>query len=442
MMQNSSSKPRYKPALKPCPTPPRFAGEMLGVLSDIMSVESPDVVLQKIASTIAELFAMRRLVIGVLDEPEQIYRVRVSHGYEGEREKKIKKFTYSQDRMKADMDQRYKIAENVYLVRQTPEDLIKGEEPFYTNLAQIHAPRVDPSIWHELDYLRFVFMNRRGLPIGFIEVNESLSDKIPDSATIEAMQIFSQLAGVAIENAAQYQRQFEIAQRSRFLSDIIAHDINNYNQAVTSYLQMTIDGLGPNERGVAYLERASASAWGISGLIQRANKLIKIEEEGAESLGPLELGEVLKECVDEVTRNNVDKPVRFDLKLGTHRYFVMGNELANEIFSNILENAVTYDPHAVVQVDVTIGEFTVEPRRYWCVSIADHGIGIPDSKKNVVFGRFITGDERPHSIGLGLSTVRALVEAYHGMVWVEDRVPGDPSKGSVFRVALPMVSTK
>jgi signal transduction histidine kinase len=442
MMQNSSSKPRYKPGLKPCPTPPRFAGEMLGVLTEVMSVESPDMVLQKIASTIADLFAMRRLVIGVLDEPEQIYRVRVAHGYEGEREKKIRKFTYSQERMKTDMNQRYKIAENVYLVRQAPEDMIKGEEPFYTNLAQIHEPRTDPSIWHELDYLRFVFMDRRGTPIGFIEINESVSDKIPDSETIEAMQIFSQLAGVAIENAAQYQRQFEIAQRSRFLSDIIAHDINNYNQAVTSYLQMAIDGLGPNERTVAYLERAAASAWGISGLIQRANKLIRIEEEGAESLGPLELGEVLKECVDEVTRNNADKTVRFDVKLGTHRYFVMGNELANEIFSNILENAVTYDPHEVVQVDVTIGEFTVEPRRYWCVSIADHGIGIPDSKKNVVFGRFITGDERPHSIGLGLTTVRALVEAYHGMVWVEDRVPGDPSKGSIFRVALPMVSTK
>ena len=442
MMQDSSSKPKNKSQLKPSTTPPRFAGEMLEVLTDIMSVERPDMVLQKIASTIADLFAMRKLVIGVLDEPEQIYRVRVVYGYEGERERKIKKFTYSQERMKADVDERYKIAENVYLVRQTPEDLIKGEEAFYSNLAQINAPRTDPNIWHELDYLRFVILDRRGLPIGFIEINESLTDRIPDSATIEAMQIFSKLAGVAIENASQYQKQFENAQRSRFLGDIIAHDINNYNQAVTSYLQMAIDGLGPNEKTIAYLERAAASAWGISGLIQRANKLMRIEREGAESLGPLELGEVLKECVDEVTRKDADKPVRFDLKLGAHRYFVLGNELANEIFSNILENAVIYDPHDVVQVDVTIGEFTVEPRRYWCVSIADHGIGIPDSKKNVVFGRFITGDERPHSIGLGLSTVRALVEAYHGMVWVEDRVPGDPSKGSVFRVALPMVSTK
>jgi signal transduction histidine kinase len=101
-----------------------------------------------------------------------------------------------------------------------------------------------------------------------------------------------------------------------------------------------------------------------------------------------------------------------------------------------------YDPHEKVSVEVSIGEFRIEPRKYWCVSVADHGIGIPDSKKKVVFGRIQTGDERLSASGLGLSIVRAIVEGYHGMVWVEDRVTGDPSEGSVFRVALPMASSK
>lgn len=442
MMQNSSTKLKSTQALRAQRMPQRFAGEMLGVLSDIMSVGNLDAVLQKIAAAVADLFSMRALVIGVLDESEQVFRVRVAYGYEGEREKKIKKFTYSQERVRMDMEEKYKIADGVYFVRPAPGDLIKGEEPFYKSPQNINKPRTDPSVWHELDYMRFVVTNRVGAPIGFIEINEPTADKVPDSETVEALQIFSQLAGVAIENATLYQKQYEIAQRSRLMSDMIAHDINNYNQAVTSYLQMAMSSANPHDKSVSYLERASESAWGISGLIQRAYKLMKIEEEGAEHLGPLELGEVLRECADEVLRSNQEKPVKFDLKLGNHRYFVIGNELANEIFTNILENAVTYDPHEVVNVEVSVGEFTIEPRRYWCVSVADHGIGIPDSKKNVVFGRFRTQDEQPHSSGIGLSIVRALVEAYHGMVWVEDRVPGDPSKGSVFRVALPMVSAK
>ncbi|MBU0685328.1 MAG: HAMP domain-containing histidine kinase [Candidatus Thermoplasmatota archaeon] len=441
-MQNNSAKTKTRQAVEACPTPPRFAGEMLSVLTYIMKVEHLDRVLQKIASAIADLFSVRSMVIGVLDESEQIFRVRATYGYEGDKDRNIKKFTYSHERMKTDLEDKYKIGEGVYLIRPNADQFIKGEESFYRNMQNITKPRTDPSIWHELDYLRFVLSNREGVMIGFLEVNDVADDRIPDSATVEAMQIFSQLAAVAIENATVYQRQVEIAQRSKFLGDNIGHDINNFNQAVTSYLELARSTKGVPEKAANYMERASSSAWGISELIQRANKLIKIEQEGAENLGPLDLGEVLKEIIAEVSRSVDEKEVKFDLKVGNHRYFVMGNELADEIFTNILRNAVEYDPHDKIIVDVSIGEFTVEPRRYWCVSVADNGIGIPDSKKNIVFGRFNTGDERPPATGLGLSIVRAIVEAYHGMVWVEDRVPGDPSKGSVFRVALPMASAK
>jgi signal transduction histidine kinase len=427
---------------KPYPTPPRFSGEMLSVLSDIMSVGHIDTVLQKIAETVAHLFSMRALVIGVLDQGEQIFRVRAAYGYDKERAKKIKKFTYTQERLKQDLEEKYRVASDVYLVRPEPGEILKGEDPFYSDLAKARAPRTDPAVWHELDYIRFIIRDMDGIPIGFIEINESDSNRIPDGATIEAMLIFSRLAGVAIENARMFQRQVEIAQRSRFLSDIISHDINNYNQAVTSYLQMASDSKGLSQKVSIYMERASTAAWGISELIQRANKLMKIEEEGAEHLGPVELGEVLKESIAEIMRNHSGKEVKVEMKLANHRYFATGNELANEIFTNILENAVEYDPHDKVVIEIGIGEFTVEPRRYWCVSIADHGIGIPDSKKNLVFGRFQSTTDRPPASGLGLSIVRAIVEAYHGIVWVEDRVSGDPSKGSVFRVSLPMVPAK
>ena len=441
-MQHSPAKTKRERKGKAFPTPPRFSGEMLSVLSDIMSVGNVDGVLQKIGSSIAELFSMRTLVIGVLDESEQIFRVRATYGYDPESEKKIKKFTYTYERLKLDLDDRYRIAESVYLIRPRPEEFIKGEEPFYKNVQDIHKPRTDPNRWHELDYIRIIFHNREGGPIGFLEINDSVDDMIPDASTIEAIQIFAELAGVAIENATMFQSQVEVAQRSRFLSDIIAHDINNYNQAVTSYLQMALESKSLPERTSAFLQRASVAAWGISEMIQRANTLMKIEEEGAANLGPVELGEALRESIDEVMREFQEKNVKIDLKLGSHRYFVMGNELVNDIFTNILDNAIKYDPHDKIMIDVSVGEFTVEPRKYWCVSIADSGIGIPDSKKNVVFGRFKGTDIGSPGSGLGLSIVRAIVEGYHGMVWVEDRVPGQSSKGCTFRVALPMTSAR
>jgi len=435
-------KGRRKPVVRRCPTPPRFAGEMLSVLSDVMSVENLDLVLHKIASTVAELFSVRALIISVLDENAQVFRVRATHGYEPERAERLRTFTYSRQRLKKDLEEKYKLMDNVYLVRPGPEEFVKADELFYLHLQDITKPRGDPSDWHELDYLKLLFSDRHGAINGYIEIIEPSDRKVFDNSTIEAMQIFSQLAGVAIENAKMYQGQVEVAQRSQFLADIIAHDINNYNQAVTSYLAMAQSEEGGSGSKGKFLERASSAAWSISELIQRASKLTKIEEEGARDMGPIELGEVLKESSATVMMGSPDRKAKINLKLGGNRYFVTGNELADEIFTNVLKNAVDYDPHAEPVVDVSIGEFFVDYMRYWCVSVSDNGIGIPDSKKAVVFGRFNGRENTPAGSGLGLSIVRAVVEAYQGMVWVEDRVPGDHSKGCVFRVALPMTSER
>jgi signal transduction histidine kinase len=442
MMQNSTDRAKLRPSPKRSQTPPQLAGEMLAVLSHVMSVENLDAVLQKIASTVADLFAIRGLFLSVLDDKDQVFRIHASIGYDEATQQKIRKTVYSQERLKKDLENRWKVADNVYFIRPSPEDFVKIDEPFYFHVQDITKPRTDPNEWHELDYLKLAFTDRDGAIRGYIEIVEPMSKRVFDKATIESMEIFAQLAGVAIENAKLYQKQVEIAQRRRYLSDMIAHDISNYNQAVTSYLQMASSEPKLPPKVGNYLQRASSSAWGISELIQRANKLAKIEEEGAANLGPVELGEVLKESTSEVLRNHPERDVKIDLKLGNHRYFVTGNELATDIFKNILNNAVEYDPHEKVSVEVSIGEFFVDFRRYWCVSVADNGIGIPSSKKNIVFGRFSPDIEAPPASGLGLSIVRAIVEAYHGMIWVEDRVPDQHSKGSVFRVALPMASAK
>jgi signal transduction histidine kinase len=48
-------------------------------------------------------------------------------------------------------------------------------------------------------------------------------------------------------------------------------------------------------------------------------------------------------------------------------------------------------------------------------------------------------DRSSTGLGIGLSIVKIIVTSYKGQVWVEDKVPGDYSKGSNFIVQLPRV---
>lgn len=54
-----------------------------------------------------------------------------------------------------------------------------------------------------------------------------------------------------------------------------------------------------------------------------------------------------------------------------------------------------------------------------------------------IFNRLQRGETKARGMGLGLYLVKSLVDSYHGRVWVEDRLPGDYTKGSRFVVIRP-----
>ena len=77
------------------------------------------------------------------------------------------------------------------------------------------------------------------------------------------------------------------------------------------------------------------------------------------------------------------------------------------------------------------------------LTVADDGEGILPAHLKSIFAKFHqgrgpSGDQSTRGRGLGLSIVKALVEAHGGLVWVES----EPGVGSTFRVMLPKLSRK
>lgn len=103
-----------------------------------------------------------------------------------------------------------------------------------------------------------------------------------------------------------------------------------------------------------------------------------------------------------------------------------------QVLVNLLSNASKYGPDgAEIVVGATAGDDWVR------VAVADRGPSIPLEQREEVFRRFVHpswGDGRAqHGAGLGLSVVKAIVEAHGGQVGVDDR----PGGGSFFWFTLP-----
>jgi signal transduction histidine kinase len=99
--------------------------------------------------------------------------------------------------------------------------------------------------------------------------------------------------------------------------------------------------------------------------------------------------------------------------------------------SNLLDNAVKYTPSGG-----TVRVAAVRERAAAVIEIVDTGVGVPTGELERIWERFFRSDRSRSEpgLGLGLSLVRAIVEAHNGGVDAVSR----PGEGSEFRVRLPL----
>src|SRR5881396_1251615 len=101
-----------------------------------------------------------------------------------------------------------------------------------------------------------------------------------------------------------------------------------------------------------------------------------------------------------------------------------------QVLANLLDNAIKYAPEGA-NVMIAVRD---EPHRV-VASFRDTGVGIPPEEQEKIWTRLYRGDKSRsrRGLGLGLSLVKAVVEAHEGRVAVTSKV----GEGSEFTVELP-----
>lgn len=149
---------------------------------------------------------------------------------------------------------------------------------------------------------------------------------------------------------------------------------------------------------------------------------------------PTDLGTIVRESLDGFAAAMAEKRIRHHLSVEAELPAIpLDRTLAREVVSNLLENAIRYSPEeGEILVRIEPGEDEL------LLSVADNGIGIPESQKDRIFEKFFRASNAvsrsSEGTGLGLYLVKFIVGLWNGRIWFES----EEGKGTTFRVTVPL----
>ena len=211
----------------------------------------------------------------------------------------------------------------------------------------------------------------------------------------------------------------------------IAHDLRSPLRALDGYSLLLLEGFADrlDERGISHLERIRSGAQRMGQLLDGLLALSRIGR-GELLFQPLNLATLARSVMDDLRRFERDRQVAVIIADDLLAY---GDpRLITVVLQNLLGNAWKFTRGRIPAEIVLGGAAQGDGRRAFYVR--DNGVGFDPSHADQLFRPFhrLHADAGFEGTGIGLATVRRIVERHGGTVWAE----GASGSGATFWFTL------
>ncbi|NOZ34461.1 MAG: tetratricopeptide repeat protein [Chlorobi bacterium] len=224
--------------------------------------------------------------------------------------------------------------------------------------------------------------------------------------------------------------------KSEFLANM-SHEIRTPMNAIIGFSDILSNRLS-DERNLSFLNNIKLSSNNLLELINDILDLSKIEAgEMTIQKKPINIRKLIKEITDIFTLKVYEKNLDFNLNInaGIPDLLELDSVHLRQILLNLIANAVKFTESGSVSVNVT---GTIQPDKNFNlrISVADTGIGIPESQIETIFESFRQSEGQDirtfGGTGLGLSITKNLIGLMGGKISVKSEI----DKGSEFTITL------
>lgn len=227
----------------------------------------------------------------------------------------------------------------------------------------------------------------------------------------------------------QHAKQLEVLNKDlKNYARTASHDLREPLRMVSAYMSILStkirDRLTDDEKKL--LEFAVDGSKRMDEMITRILNAAKGEKI---TYRPVDLQKVLAQVKDNLTKLIAEK--KTNIHVGSLPV-VLGDDIQMmQVFQNLITNAIKYNtsdgPTVHISAEGGVG--------YVLINVADNGVGIPEHQRDKVFEMFsrVENESGEDGTGIGLSTVKSIIEKMKGKIWIEGNTPN----GSIFKIQLP-----
>jgi signal transduction histidine kinase len=283
---------------------------------------------------------------------------------------------------------------------------------------------------------------RRSAPIGAIG-NYWADRRLPTSEQVQLLQALADSASCALESVQLYgELERRVAERTEQLEAAnreleafaysVSHDLRAPLRHVTGFSEVLARHAGPSldDTGKGYLERIQVAVSRMDRLIE---DLLAFSRAGRSEMSPesVDLASLVRQVVADLSEGLETR--RLSFTIGELPRVMGDRALLRAALVNLLGNALKYTrTREVAEIEVAARTTPEEV----VLSVRDNGVGFESAQA----GKLFTAFRRLHTsaqfegTGIGLATVRRIVERHGGRAWAE----GEPDRGATFFLALPV----